>query len=327
MRITIFGLGAVGGHLAARLAAKGHEVSAVARGDTLAAVQANGINVTSCGETFHGTIRATDRPEELGEQEFVICTAKATDPRATAQGLAPLIGSDTAVAFAQNGIPWWYAMGLSADRPPAPELRRLDPDGALHAAIPAEHVVGAVIHSPNEMIEPGVIIHNNPLRNSLFLGETDDRSSPRIDALREALVESGLGSPPVPDIRQVIWDKLLGSMSLAIICLITGQRTSIVREDARIGALFKRAAAEGVAIAKAHGIDVSGYNAQAMIDKAPRHLPSIRQDFERGKSLELDSMLLAPQDFARAAGLDTPCLDTIAALAVCQATDAGVYTP
>src|SRR5690606_6654319 len=144
---------------AARFATRGHDVSAIARGETLAAIRDKGITLTSKGETISARIHVTDRPEDLGPQEFVICTAKATDPNGTARGLAPLVGPRTAVAFAQNGIPWWYATGLSG-RPPAPDLRRLDPDGALHAAVPPDQVVGAVIHSPNEMLEPGVIVHN-----------------------------------------------------------------------------------------------------------------------------------------------------------------------
>jgi 2-dehydropantoate 2-reductase len=327
MRICIFGLGAVGGHFAARLAAAGHEVSAVARGETLAAVRARGLELHSMGETIRAPIAVSDDPAALGPQDAVISTLKAHSLPALAAGVGPLLGPETLVAFAQNGIPWWYGIAISGHRPRPPALPRLDPDGRLAAAIDRERVVGAVIQSPNEMVAPGVVHHESETRNTLFLGAPDDRPDGRIEELRRALVAAGIGSPPVADIRQAIWDKLLLNMSISIICLVTGHRAVVVRDDERVGGLFVRAAREGMAVAAAHGIDVAAFDPAAFRPRAPDHMASIRQDYDRGRPLELDTMLLAPLAFARGAGIDTPCLDALAALAVRQGIDKGLYAP
>jgi 2-dehydropantoate 2-reductase len=324
MRICIFGLGAVGGHLAARLAAVGHEVSAVARGEVLAALRREGATLRSGGETVHGRVAASERAEELGPQDAVISTLKANALAGLAAGVEPLLGPGTLVVFAQNGIPWWYAQAIGA-RPRPPALPRLDPHGALARAVAPERVVGAVIHSSNEMVAPGVIANDSPGRNSLLIGAPDDRTDPRIESLRQTLAAAGIASPPVADIRQAIWRKLVINMTLSILCLLTGRRAVIVRDDERLAALFVRLAKEAKAIAAAHGVDVAEFDPDAFRAQAPDHLPSVRQDYERGRPLELDALLLAPLAFGRAAGLATPNLDAIAALAVRMGADKGLY--
>lgn len=325
MRICIFGMGAVGGHLAAKLANAGHEVSAICRGGTLAAVQANGITLRLTDREIHAEIAASESSKDLGTQDLVISTLKATALPALAAGIGPLLGSDTPVIFAQNGIPWWYAQGLSPDRPSPPKLERLDPDRALASAIAPRRVIGGVIESSNEMVEPGVVVAGNPTRNNLLIGEPDDRQSERIVALRALLEEAGMGSALVPDFRAALWGKLMLNMSASILSYLTGQPLTVMREDARIGELFLRVANEGIAVASAHGIDVSGFKPEIFPARAVAHKPSVLQDYERGRPVELDALLLAPQAFARAAGLDTPNLDALAALSVRRAIDKGLY--
>ena len=155
MRICIFGAGAVGGHLAVRLALAGHEVSCVMRGPHLEAVKANGLALRVGDVEFAADIKASDDPAALGPQDVVISTLKATGVGTLATGLAPLLRDDTAVVFAQNGIPWWYDIGLSRDHPPPPNLSFLDPGGRLRAAIPKARIIGGVIFSSNEVIAPG----------------------------------------------------------------------------------------------------------------------------------------------------------------------------
>ncbi|EDP64991.1 2-dehydropantoate 2-reductase [alpha proteobacterium BAL199] len=321
MRVCVFGLGAIGGHIAARLAADGHQVSAVARGETLARVRSEGLVLRSRGTTFSARLNLSDDPAALGPQDVVISTVKTTALPDLAASVGPLLGPDTVVVFAQNGIPWWYADGIAPPRPQPPDLPRLDPAGVLAAAVASERTIGAVIHSSNTMMEPGVVLHENDSRNTLLIGRPDDRGDASVDALRKMLNSAGIDSPPVADIRQAIWDKLLVNMTVSIICLITGQRATVVRDDERIGAMFVRAAREGMAVASAHGIDVSQFEPEAFRPKAPDHMPSIRQDYDRGRPLELDTMLLAPIAFARAAGIDTPTLDALAAIAVRQSLD------
>ena len=326
MKICIFGMGAVGGHYAAKLAAAGHDVSVVARGVNLEKVRQDEIVLRSADDVFKGRVRGSDRPAELGAQDAVISTLKANSLPALAEGIGPLLGPDTPVMFAQNGIPWWYDMGLPANLPKPPALDRLDPGGALRKAIARERIIGAVINSPNQMVEPGVVVHTNPKRNALLLGEVDNRQTDRLAELRGVLEGAKIGSPVVPDLRFELWSKLMLNMTSSIICLLTGRQASIVREQEAIADLFLRLAREAASIAAAHGFDLSRtFNPEAFLKTAPNHTPSIRQDYDLGRPMELDSMLIVPMQFARAAGLDTPSLDTITALAMVQAQEKGLY--
>src|SRR5215470_5200300 len=200
MRICIFGAGAVGSHFAVRLALAGHEVSCVMRGPHLAAVKANGLTLRVGDAKFNAKVRASDDPAALGPQDLVISTLKATGIASLASGLKPLLGPDTPVIIAQNGIPWWYDIGLPAGHPAPPDLAFLDPGGALRAAIPKERIIGGVIFSSNEVIEPGVVQNLSPDRNLLLIGECDDRASERIAKLRTLLEAAKIGSAPTAQI-------------------------------------------------------------------------------------------------------------------------------
>ena len=189
MRICIFGAGAVGSHFAVRLAEAGHDVSCVMRGSHLAAVQTKGLTLRVGNTETNAKVKASDDPAALGPQDLVISTLKATSVASLAGGLKPLLGDGTPVILAQNGIPWWYDIGLPPDHPAPPDLSFLDPGGALRAAIPKARIIGGVIFSSNEVIEPGVVANLSPERNMLLIGECDDRASERIGKLR-ALLES-----------------------------------------------------------------------------------------------------------------------------------------
>jgi 2-dehydropantoate 2-reductase len=162
MRICIFGAGAVGSHFAVRLALAGHDVSCVMRGPHLDAVKAKGLTLRVGDAEFKAAVAASDDPAKLGAQDIVISALKATGIAALAAGLKPLLRDDTAVVFAQNGIPWWYDLGLPQKHPDVPELGFLDPGGALRTATPKERIIGGVIFSANEVIEPGVESHTRP---------------------------------------------------------------------------------------------------------------------------------------------------------------------
>jgi 2-dehydropantoate 2-reductase len=200
VKICVYGAGAVGGHFAAQLAAAGHEVSVVARGAHLEAIRRNGITLVKGERRIVGKVRATDRAADIGAVDVVLVTLKATALGALAAGIGPLLGPHTAVVFAQNGIPWWYAQGLSPERPAPPDLSPLDPGGALARAVPPRHVAGGVIYSANEVVEPGVIRNDAPQRNMLILGEPDGRASERLHGLAAALEGAEIRAPIEPDI-------------------------------------------------------------------------------------------------------------------------------
>ncbi len=322
MRICIFGAGAVGSHFAVRLALAGHDVSCVMRGPHLEAVKAKGLRLRVGEAEFTAKVNASDDPAALGPQDFVISTLKATGVNALATGLRPLLRDDTAVVFAQNGIPWWYDIGLSPDHPRPPDLGFLDPGGALRSAVARERIIGGVIFSSNEVVEPGVAANLSPDRNMLLTGECDDRASARIERLRAVLSEASIASPPAARIREAIWSKLLTNMSMSVLCLLTGQTARAVRDDAAL-----RDVIPGL-LDEANNIAQSCYPGVKRVTRsgpAPDHKPSILQDYELGRAMEIDVLVRAPAAFARAAGLSTPMLDLLAALAIRLARDKGLY--
>jgi 2-dehydropantoate 2-reductase len=322
MRICIFGAGAVGSHFAVRLALAGHDVSCVMRGPHLEAVKTNGLTLRAGNADFCTRVKASDDPAALGPQDIVISTLKATALGSLATGLPPLLADDTAVVFAQNGIPWWYDIALPADHPPPPDLGFLDPGGRLRAAVSRDRIVGGVIFSANEIVAPGVVVNKSPERNMLLVGECNDRPSERVDRLRALLEEASIQSPPAAKIRDAIWSKLLTNMSMSVLCLVTGQTARAVRQDPALADVVPRLLQEAQAIGQSC---CAGVQRVTRSGPAPDHKPSILQDYESGRPMEIDALARAPQAFARAAGLSTPMFDLLTALAIRQARDKGLY--
>lgn len=325
MKICVFGAGAVGGHFAAKLAARGHEVSVVARGAHLQAMQAKGITLVHGNDTIHGRVRAVDRAAALGVQDFVFVTLKANLLGAFAEQAAPLLGPGTGVVFAQNGIPWWYAIGLAPNRPKPPALA----GAGLEKLVDKSQLIGGVVYSANEVREPGVIVNNVPGNNMLVVGQVDDSDSPSIKGLRNALNEADLYSPPTGDIRQVVWAKLVQNLSTAALCTLTGGTVKEVRGDPGLAEVSKSLAHEAKLITRAHGVDAEKAPARPSGGQsagAIAHKPSLLQDYERGRPMEIDALLTAPVGFARAAGVPAPTLEAIAALVVFKARGKGLYS-
>jgi 2-dehydropantoate 2-reductase len=320
MRICIFGAGAVGSHFAVRLALAGHDVSCVMRGAHLAAVKAKGLTLRVKGEEFLARVKASDDPADLGPQDFVISTLKANGLSSLVTGLPPLLRDDTGVVFAQNGIPWWYDIGLPADQPPPPDLAFLDPGGRLRAVVVKDRIIGGVIFSSNEIVEPGLVVNDSPERNMLLVGECDDRPSMRIERLRTALNEAGVQSPPAPRIREILWTKLTSNMSVSVLCLLTGKTARASADDPALRDVVPRMMDEAQAVGRCCYPEVT-----RRAGKAPDHKPSLLQDYERGRPMEIDALVKAPAAFARAAGLSTPMLDMLAGLAIRRAQDKGLY--
>jgi 2-dehydropantoate 2-reductase len=326
MRICVFGAGSIGGNFATRLALAGNEVSLVVRGAHLEAIKARGLTMLSGDQRFNVELNASDRPADLGKQDVVISTMKACSLPGLAESVGPLLRPDTPVVFVQNGIPWWYATGLGASRPAAPDLSRLDPGGALLKAVGHERTIGAVVTSSNHVIEPGVVRNISPDRNTLWVGEIDDTQSPRIERLRATLLAAGIASPATRDIRYDVWHKLMANLTGSTLCLILAQPTTIQATE-MINRLARRAHAEALAVAAAHGVALDDspdvrYGPKRIY---PDHRPSILQDYEYGRPMEIESIVRAPVAFARKAGLDTPNLDALESLCVSKAMSKGLY--
>jgi 2-dehydropantoate 2-reductase len=326
MRICVFGAGAVGGHLAAKLAASGHDVLVVARGAHLEAMRVRGIKLIHGKDTIAGRVRISNP----GLQDFVFVTLKANALAHFADAAAPLLGKDTGVVFAQNGIPWWYGIGLSAKRPPPPDLSKLDPAGKLKKLLNKDQIIGGVIYSANEVREPGVIVNHVPGNNMLVVGQADDTNSSKIQELRSVLGKADLYSPPNSDIRQAVWAKIVQSLGTGALCALAETTVKQVRANPELAKLAARLGAEGRAIAKAHGVDVEGAPQRPGGGQSSgliSHKPSMLQDYERGRPMEVEAQLVAVLEFARAAQVPAPALETVVPLVAFKAAAKGLYSP
>jgi 2-dehydropantoate 2-reductase len=228
--------------------------------------------------------------------------------------------------FAQNGIPWWYGHGLGKGRPKAPDLSRLDPGGALQKVVGFDRTLGGVITSSNHVIEPGVVRNISPDRNVLWVGEPDDQQTPRITKLRETLIAAGIASPSTTDIRYDIWHKLMANFTGSTLCLILRQPTTI-QATPMVNRLARRAHAEALAIATANGVVLDDSPEVRYGPKRvyPDHRPSILQDYEGGRPMEVEAIVRAPLAFGRSAGIDTPTLDAIESICVSLAESKQLY--
>ncbi len=324
MKICVYGAGAIGGHLASRFHRGGAEVSIVARGPHLAAIRANGLTVHAVDGEHNVRLQATDNTAELGPQDAVIVTVKAPALPQIAAGIGPLLGPDTAVAFVMNGIPWWYCDNL-----PGPfngrTLPRIDPDDVLRKALGPGRAIGGVVYSASAVIEPGVIEVEQP-NSRVFLGEPDGTMSDRVVALAGLLTKGGISGIATPAIRTELWNKLIGNLAGGTLAVLSGCAPQTVYTEAAGKQTSLAAMREAAAIAQALGADPStDHDARIKSQSGMAHKPSILQDLEAGRPMEIDGMFDAPLALARMAGVETPVLDMLVALAKLRSESAGLY--
>ena len=314
MKITILGAGAVGGHIAARLAKSGTPVSVIARGVHLAAIKARGLMLRVGGETFTTHPEATDRPADLGPQDLVVVSVKGPSLPAAMDVIAPLLSPDTRVLLAMNGLPWWFLDGLPVEAPPG--LRRLlDPTGRMDSIIPRERAAACVITSGGRIVEPGVIENTTPNLNILTLGFADGRDDAVVGEFAALAVRAGYKSALTPTIRVAIWTKLFINAAAAMVAALVHRPTSETASDPELAAIILACINEIVAIGRAIGVNANVDPAAVLAAmKTHHHRPSVLQDLEAGRPLELDATILAVRDLARATGVSAPHLTTIAAL-------------
>jgi 2-dehydropantoate 2-reductase len=325
LQFCIFGAGAGGGHFAVKLARAGHQVSLIARGPHLAAIRASGLRMIGGSETLCVNVAATDDPRELGKQEVVIVSTKATALPSVAAQIAPLIGKDTLVIFPQNGMTWWYPLGLNPQLPKPPSIPIFDLAGPFLGAMRQDQVLGGIIYSANELAEPGVIKNNSPEHNRLEFSQIGGRAPDKLPAIRRALEAAGIFSPEIADIRASVWTKLLNNMSGSTIALATRSPTDGARSDPALSEVYRRVVREGLSIAAAHGYPLGDrMDPDKMLARLLHHTPSLLQDYEAGRPMEIDVIVQAPIAFARAAGIATPTLDAVGAIVSKLARDKGL---
>lgn len=323
MRICVFGAGAIGGHVAARLALGGAETSVVARGAQLEAIRAKGLTIEA-PDGRHTVQVAAGTAAELGPQDAVIVTVKAPSLPQVAEAIGPLLTPGTTVAFVMNGIPWWYFDShggpLEGRRLPA-----IDPGDRLRDTVGIGRTLGGVVYSACTVTEPGVIKveHAN---NRVILGEVDGRDSPRAQAIADALTRGGISGEVTGEIRREVWTKLMGNLSQGPFTILSRQGMSGTLADPVVRAAIRRAMEEAMAVAAALGQPFAFDLDKRLASSAKlAHKPSILQDLELGRPMEVDALFRVPLELARMAGVETPTLDLSVALATQAATAAGLY--
>ncbi len=323
-KVAIFGAGAIGGYVGAKLATAGADVSLVARGPHLAAIQANGLTLIENDESQKLEMQASSDPNDLGPQDFVIVTLKAHSLPGVVDSMQPLLGPDTAVVFGVNGVPWWYFYGLEG----AYENRRLasvDPGDRLWDGIGPQRAIGCVVYPAAEVIEPGVVKHISG--NRFSLGEPNGEKSERIQTLSKLLNEADLKAPIRPKLRDEIWIKLWGNCSLNPVSALTGATIEEMCQDpgtrAIIRAIMVEAQAVGEKLGARFSIDVEKRLAGA--EAVGAHRTSMLQDLDMGRPMEIDALVRAVQELGQLTETPTPTLDTVLALVSQRARLAGSY--
>ncbi len=325
MKVCIYGAGAIGGLLAARLAkASTAEVGLVARGPHLAAMQANGLTLVDGDERFTVPVSAAEDPAELGVQDYVIVTLKAHQVPGVVEKMQPLLGPETAVVMAVNGVPWWYFHGL--DGPHAGQrLPSVDPGDVQWQGIGPERIIGCVVYPAAEVVEPGVVELVEGDRFSL--GEPSGERTARVEALSAALIEAGLKAPIRPKIRDELWVKLWGNLSFNPISALTGATLDVICTDPGTSAVARGMMLEAQAIGEKLGVrfPISVDKRIAGGAAVGAHKTSMLQDLERGRPMEIDALVTAVQEMGRLVEVPTPTIDTVLALVQLRGKVAGCY--
>ncbi|WP_137125313.1 2-dehydropantoate 2-reductase [Roseomonas sp. HF4] len=323
MRICVFGAGAIGGLMAARLALKGEaEVTVIARGPHLAAMQANGLRLRSEGREVVARPRCVADAAEAGPQDYVVVTLKAHSLPGAAAQMQPLLGPRTAVVSAVNGVPWWYFHGLGGPHE-GRVVESVDPGGVVSRLLPPARAIGCIVYPAAEVIEPGVIEHTYGDRFSL--GEPDGSRSPRAQRLSEALIAAGFKAPVRPRIRDELWVKLWGNLAFNPISALTTATLDVLINDDGQRAVARAMMLEGQRVAEALGIrfaiDVDKRIAGAA--EVGAHKTSMLQDLERGRPMEIEALLGAVVELADLVGEPAPACRTVLALVRGRARAAG----
>ncbi|GCL62958.1 2-dehydropantoate 2-reductase [Pseudaquabacterium pictum] len=324
MKVCIYGVGAIGGFIGARLAAAGGcRVSAVARGDTLAALQQHGLRLRQGGALLTAPVQASDEPATLGVQDLVVIAVKGPALGAVAARIAPLIGPQTLLLPAMNGVPWWFAAGAPA-LGTAP-LASIDPGGHIAAALPLAQVIGCVVHASTFTSAPGLVEHK--MGQGLILGEPLGGVSDRVQALAGLLQQAGFDATASADVRRDIWYKLWGNMTMNPLTAITGATVDKVLDDPLTRAFVSRAMAEAATVGAMIGcaIDQTPEDRHQVTRKLGAFKTSMLQDVEAGRPIELDALVTVVQEIAQRVGVTTPNIDALLGLARLHGRMRGLY--
>ena len=326
MRICVFGAGAIGGYMGVKLAEAGADVSLVARGPHLAAMKSNGLRLIE--ETSETTVSpiASDDPEELGVQDYIIVTLKAHSVPGVVPKMVPLIGPNTTIVSGVNGVPWWYFHGVGGVLE-GTRLASVDPGDAQWNGFGPDKVLGCVVYPAAEVVEPGLIKHIEG--NRFSLGEPDGSKSDRAVALSKALMSAGLKAPVRPKLRDEIWVKLWGNLSFNPISALTHATLAVLCTDLGTREVARGMMVEAQEIAEKLGVKFP-IDVERRIDGGAAvgaHRTSMWQDLDQGRPMEIDALVKSVQELGVLTKTATPTIDTVLALIQLRAKTAGLYHP
>ncbi|MEM6308505.1 MAG: 2-dehydropantoate 2-reductase [Pseudomonadota bacterium] len=325
MKICIFGAGAIGGYLGAKLSKAKIDVSLVARGPHLKAMRAKGLTLIENGDKATVDVNVTDMPDSLGVQDYVIITLKAHSVPSVVDHLKPLIGPDTTLVSGVNGVPWWYFYkhgGVFENT----RLQTVDPGNVQWRGIGPEKVLGCVVYPAAEVIEPGVIKHTEG--NRFSLGEPDGTKSERAELLSQSFSAAGLRAPVRPRLRDEIWVKLWGNLSFNPISALTGANLDVLCTEPGTRSVARNMMVEAQEIAEKLGVKFP-IGVERRLDGGAAvgaHRTSMLQDLDMGRPMEIDALLTAVQELGALTDTATPIINTVLALVQQRARIAGLYS-
>ncbi len=325
MKACIYGAGAIGGWLGMALAQAGDAVSMVARGATLAALQTEGLRLQRPdGTVAHTAVNAHDDPAALGVQDLVVLAVKAPGLPDVARSIAPLLGPDTIVLTAMNGVPWWFLDGFGGAAQ-GHALQSVDAGGDIARAIPTRHVVGSVVHTSCSLRAPGVVQQH--FGNRLIVGEPDGRSSVRLQDLADRLQRGGIDVETSVCIQRDIWFKLWGNLTVNPISALTGATTDRILGDDLVRGFVSAVMLEAKAIGEKIGlpIDQAPEDRHAITRKLGAFKTSMLQDVEAGKPLEIDALVGAVRELGQITRTPTPHTDALLGLVRLMAQTRTLY--
>jgi 2-dehydropantoate 2-reductase len=324
MKICIYGAGAIGGYMGVMLKRGGLDVSLVARGAHLEAIKARGLTLVTKTETITERMPASRDPRDLGRQDVVIVALKAHQAWEAAEDLKPLLGPDTAVVTAQNGVPWWYFHGLDGQHAGL-RLHSVDPGDRQWNAIGPERVIGCTVYPATEIVEPGVVKHI--YGDQFGLGEPNRKESERLTRFADALTAGGLKPRLFSDIRDDIWLKLWGNLCFNPISALTHATLDVVATEPGTRGLARSMMLEAQEIGEKLGVTFR-VDVERRINGAAgvgAHRTSMLQDLEKGRPLEIDALLGAVQEMGRLTETSTPYIDAVLGLVQQMASVKGLY--
>jgi 2-dehydropantoate 2-reductase len=324
MKVCIYGAGAIGGWIGVKLAQAGSEVSVVARGATLQALRTHGLRLHEGGQVRSAPVRASAAPADLGLQDLVVIAVKAPAMPDVAQAIAPLLGPDTIVLTAMNGVPWWFFQGFGGQYQ-GTRLKAVDPQGLIAEAIPARHIIGSVVHASCALREPGFVQHH--FGNKLIVGEPSGQATQRLQDIATLLQQAGFEIPVSEQIQKDAWYKLWGNMTVNPISAFTGATTDLILDDELVRGFISAVMLEAREIGARVGIPIAQQpeDRHQVTRKLGAFKTSMLQDVEAQRPVEIDALVTVVKEMGELTGVPTPFTDALLGLSRLHARVHGLY--